>query len=92
VTHSKKGLEVVALKTGSPITSLALTEGRSYADVDGDGVIDTILLLETAQDVEKHYSFAHHTSQLSHCMIMVLSGLPANAQLFNGIILIIFYL
>jgi hypothetical protein len=37
VAHTRNGLEVVALRTGAPMTSLALAKGRAYADVDGDG-------------------------------------------------------
>ena len=87
VAHTKNGLEVISLKSGSPITSLSLVKGNSYADIDGDGVIDTILVLETKQDVALHGdAFAHDEGKLQHCSIMVVSGLPAQSQLFNGTI------
>lgn len=89
VAHTRNGLEVVALRTGVPMTSLALAKGRAYADVDGDGVVDTIVALESASDVHAQgygSAFAHasHTGTVQHCSIMVLSGLPAQSQLFNG--------
>lgn len=85
VAHTDSGIEVIALKTGVPITSLSLQADRTYADVDGDGVVDTLLLLENQQDVAMHGEvFAHHSNRLQHCTIMAISGLPARAQLFNG--------
>jgi len=92
VVHSDKGLEVIALRTGIPITSLALPEGKMYADVDGDGVVDTIVILDNPRSVNQHRSeFAHHQfeyagveASLQHCMIVVMSALPARSQLFNG--------
>lgn len=87
VAHTKNGLEVISLKSGSPLTSLSLVKGNSYADIDGDGVIDTILVLESKRDVASHGdAFAHDQGKLQHCSIMVVSGLPAQSQLFNGTI------
>jgi len=88
VARTRAGLEVIALKTGAPMTSLALSAegGRSYGDVDGDGVVDTLIVLEKADDVQLHgYAAATHAgATLQHCSLMVLSGLPSQAQLFNG--------
>ena len=39
------------LLNGAPITSLALVTGRTYADLDGDGLIDSILVLESKDDI-----------------------------------------
>ena len=93
VLHTDKGLEVIALRTGIPITSLALPAGKVYADVDGDGVIDTIAILDSPRSVNQHRNeFAHHQfeyaedTMLQHCMVVVMSGLPARSQLFNGTI------
>jgi hypothetical protein len=85
VAHTKRGVEVLALQTGTPITALALNPGMTYADVDGDGVVDQLLLLEKPQDVASHgEAFAHDHGQLQHCTLMVVSGLPPRSQLFNG--------
>lgn len=85
VAHTKKGLEVIALKTGFPITSLALTQGQSFADLNGDGMVDSLLVLENADDVATHGKpFAHEGGELQHCTVMALSGLPPRSQLFNG--------
>jgi len=85
VAHTSKGLEVISIRTGAPITSLALSTGNSYADIDGDGIVDTLLVLERPEDVSAHgNAFAHDAGELQHCTLMVLSGLPPRAQLFNG--------
>lgn len=94
VVHTDKGIEVVALRTGTPVTSLALAPNRVYADVDGDGVVDTIAILDSPRSVAAYKSeFAHHQYEydqeggaLQHCLLMVMSGLPARSQLFNGTI------
>ena len=86
VMHTSKGIEVISLKSGSPITSLALTKGRSYTDLDGDGIVDTIMVLENEQDASKHggaFTDSQETD-LSHCTLMVTSGLPPRARLFSG--------
>ena len=86
VMHTSKGIEVISLKTGSPITSLALSKGRTYADLDGDGVVDTILVLENEQDASRHGSTFMDAgdNELQHCSVMVTSGLPSRARLFTG--------
>lgn len=91
VIHKKNGLEVIALRTGVPITSLSLLTNRVYADVDGDNVIDAIVILNNPERVNIH-NIEYHTHQyssmnnykLQHCMLIVMSGLPAQSQLFNG--------
>jgi hypothetical protein len=56
-----------------------------YTDIDGDGIVDTISVLETPHDVAAHSaSQIHDNKHLHHCMVVVTSGLPAQAQLFNG--------
>jgi hypothetical protein len=85
VAHTRRGLEVIALKSGAPIVSMALNEGQTYGDVDGDGVVDSVLVVETKDDVAgKPSDFAHDAKKVQHCLMMVVSGLPARAQLFNG--------
>ena len=87
VAHTKKGLEVIALMNGEPITSLALSEGNTGVDIDGDGVVDTILVIEKKQDIgKKGEGFAYGEGKQQHCLVMVVSGLPPKAQLFNGTI------
>ena len=85
VAHTKHGLEVIALRTGLPITSLALTQGQSYTDLDGDGIVDSLLVLENEADVSALGEiFAHDNGEIQHCTIMAVSGLPPRSQLFNG--------
>lgn len=84
VMHTQQGLEAISLRAGLPVTSFALNKGQTYADVDGDGVIDSVLVLESEQDVELHRAAFGADDDLQSCMVMVLSGLPPKAQLFNG--------
>lgn len=86
VSHNKRGIEVVSLTTGAPIVAMALTEGQTYVDVDGDGIVDSVLLLENDDDVAVHAAYAVDRTKSRHCSMMVVSGLPPRAQLFNGTI------
>lgn len=65
---------------------MALTQGQTYVDVDGDGIVDSVLVMESDSDVSTHSVFALDPSKSKRCMMMVVSGLPAKAQLFNGTI------
>lgn len=85
VAHMSKGIEVVSLSTGTAITSLALGPEKTVADIDGDSVVDTIIFLESASKATSHGStFADAGKEFEHCSFVVVSGLPAKAQLFNG--------
>lgn len=87
VAHTKHGLEIISLTTGVPITSMALNREQAYGDVDGDGVVDSVIMIEKEHDVNgKAAMFAHSGSEesLQHCTMMVVSGLPPRQQLFNG--------
>lgn len=93
VLHSKGGLEVLSLRSGAPVTSLALSNTKTYADLDGDGVVDCITVLPDEQSIGRHqeehskHAFSSGlwaNSQLRHCSVVVTSGLPSQAQLFNG--------
>ena len=93
VLHSKGGLEVLSLRSGAPVTSLALSNTKTYADLDGDGVVDCITVLPDEQSIGRHQEeHSKHASSsgllsnslLRHCSVVVTSGLPPQAQLFNG--------
>lgn len=86
VMHTSKGIEVIALKSGSPITSLAMSSGRSYTDLDGDGIVDTIIVLENERDASRHGKpFSDSMEEdLQHCSVKVSSGLPSRSLLFSG--------
>lgn len=87
VAHTKHGVEVIALRSGVPLTSLALNRDLTYGDIDGDGVVDTVLILENEKDAAGHASqFVNDGEDLHHCHMMVVSGLPPRSQLFNGTI------
>merc|ERR1719223_1194102 len=108
VAHTKNGLEVVSLRLGTPITSIALDPGKTYADVDGDGNIDYVLVLGDEDSVihhgrefgdspnvlsatsqygrraQKNARHHNHVKEVLGCTMVVVSGIPAQAQLFNG--------
>lgn len=97
VAHTKRGVEVVTLTTGAPVAALALSPYNSYADVDGDGIVDQILVLQNSDEANKHEKAhgitargaegASHVTpegRLAHCTMVVLSGLPARHPLFSG--------
>lgn len=85
VAHTQHGLDVVSLVNGLPITGLSLVEEISYGDVNGDGVVDSIIVLENEMDVSSRGSgFAHYGGELMPCTMLVVSGLPATSQLFNA--------
>ena len=85
VMHHKRGIEAIGLRTGVQVTSLPLSEDHSYADIDGDGVVDMVLVMEDSRGVENYgAAFAHEHGDLQPCTVMVVSGLPPRSQLFNG--------
>ncbi len=96
VAHTQHGVEVVGLRTGRPVTALALplaSDARTYADVDGDGIIDTIIVLASTESVFQHseefkatYLMPGSSSsrELQRCSLVVISGLPPQSQLFNA--------
>ena len=87
VAHTRRGLEAVSLLSGLPVTSLALSERNTYADVNGDGVVDTLIPLESEEALTEHIRyFASKDDELYHCTFIALSGLPPHGQLFNGTI------
>lgn len=87
VAHTNRGLEVISLRTGASIASLSLAKDRTYVDLDGDGVIDSLTVLESPSDVtSESFTQLHNNERLQHCMLVATSGLPAISQLFNGTI------
>lgn len=87
VVHNSNGMEVISISTGISITSLALTSKKTYADLNGDGVIDTLIVLENFNDISQHTTvYADSGSEFKACSIIAVSGLPTRSQLFNGTI------
>jgi len=92
VMHSRSGLEVLSLRSGMPITSLALNHHKTFADLDGDGVVDSVNILSDEAGVgshlDEHRFHPHiansHSGSLRHCTVVVTSGLPPQSLLFNG--------
>lgn len=69
VAHTSKGLEVISLRSGAPIASLALTQGSSYADIDGDGIVDTILVVESSGAAAAQHTFSDDPQSSKHCRV-----------------------
>ncbi|XP_022108707.1 uncharacterized protein LOC110988983 [Acanthaster planci] len=75
VVHMHEGIEVLDLATGRPLTRLKLTyqDAVTYADVDGNGIVD---------QVQAH--FTEDENHRDNCMAVVKSGIPPQSVLFNG--------
>jgi len=88
VAHTASGLEVVALRDGRPVTSLALPHpphGHGlYADVNGDKVVDLLTAVERRGHPSSGMTSQRHYKGLGPCSAVALSGLPPREQLFNG--------
>ncbi|XP_072169576.1 uncharacterized protein [Diadema setosum] len=72
VIHSSKGIEVLELRTGRPLTRLSLSATASYADVNKDGTLDQA----QAQFTE--------SGDADNCVAVVRSGHPPHSVLYNG--------
>ena len=90
VAHTSNGLHIISLATGKSISSLSLSKGKSYLDLDGDGIIDTIFNIENKYSnldidlLNKNRGIANDNELFKHCSVVVMSGLPPQSQLFNG--------
>lgn len=90
VVHSSDGVESISLKSGEPIASLSLTAGNAYSDINGDGILDTITVIETiehAHTVNKHHTTISDEGTdgiFTPCTLVVMSGIPVKSQLFNA--------
>lgn len=84
VAHTNTGIQVLALGSGTAITSLPLREHVAHFDVDGDGIIDNILVLENDAAIKTMNNFASSGQEFQRCTMIVTSGVPPTSQLFNG--------
>jgi hypothetical protein len=97
VAHSEQGVEVVLLRGGGEVLSLALPKGGVYFDINNDGSIDHLSVVgkKSSGDSHDHLSGVAalplvrainpraHVS-LPPCSALAVSGVPAREQLFNG--------
>lgn len=98
VAHSEEGVEVVLLRGGGEVLSLALPKGGVYFDVNNDGSVDHLSVIgrrAASEDGHDHLAgvAAHPISRASNprahlslppCSALAVSGVPAREQLFNG--------
>ena len=94
VAHTRDGVEILALYTGRPITHLPLETLQTHADINADGVIDHLTVIQPiftptsavggVDDGILPLSSTSWQSQLSPCTAVVSSHIPPAAQLFNA--------
>lgn len=83
VAHTKSGIEVIHLYTGRTLCSLALPPQSLYADLNGDGMLDSVRVtsLESQDDSEEQ---GGPDATDVPCDILAKSGIPPIEPMFNG--------
>lgn len=98
IFHGREGLAVLSLKNGLPVCHISLMDNALYADVDQDGVIDTVRVITTSESVSKSSavrSLIHRISGPASerqeqadapliCHAFVTSGLPPREEVFTA--------
>ena len=51
--HGRDGLAVISLKNGRPVCHISLLDHALYADMDQDGIIDTVQVVTSPEDISK---------------------------------------
>ena len=88
VAHTADGVELISLYTGRAIAHLPLPPLQLHADVNGDGVIDHVQVLDAAASASflpsSSSSLLHSLSPASpRCVALVSSSVPPSTRLFN---------
>lgn len=81
VIHQSDGIEVIHLYTGTRICKLPLDQGMLYADVNNDGVVDSVFGIGQ-RDTDSQTTPL--TSEKYECVGFAMSGLPPHHILFNS--------
>ncbi|KAL7552970.1 hypothetical protein ACHAWF_016207 [Thalassiosira exigua] len=96
--HGREGLSVLSLKNGRPVCHISLTEHSLYADMDRDGVVDTVQVVTSPSGFKKSSAvqgllqrIGQEASQWSSqpnapviCHALVTSGLPPREEVFTA--------
>lgn len=98
--HGREGLAVLSLKNGRPVCHVSLMDGSLYADIDEDGMIDTIQVVTSPKSqvvsgavASLIQRFAEEADELGSasipdapviCHALVTSGLPPREELFTA--------
>lgn len=98
IFHGHEGLAVVSLKNGLPVCHISLMDHALYADVDQDGVIDTLQVITTPESYSKSSSVKSLIHRIAGseserqaqddapviCHALVTSGLPPREEVFTA--------
>ncbi len=97
IFHGSEGLAILSLKNGSPVCHISLMDNALYADIDQDGVIDTVQVITTPESVDKSSAVKSLIHRIagparerqvqadgpSICHALVTSGLPPREEVFT---------
>ena len=95
--HTREGVELLSFYTGRPLAHLPLQPGQAHADLNADGVIDHLQILngaaakregeggggEGGEDPAMPFAASAWLSAFSPCSAVVSSGVPPVSPLFN---------
>lgn len=96
IFHGREGLAVLSLKNGLPVCHISLMDHSVYADVDQDGVIDTVQVITNPESFSESsvvksliHRIAGPASEAQDdapviCHALVTSGLPPREEVFTA--------
>lgn len=96
IFHGREGLAVLSLKNGLPVCHISLMDHSVYADVDQDGVVDTVQVITTPESFSESsvvksliHRIAGPASEAQAdapviCHALVTSGLPPREEVFTA--------
>lgn len=88
LARGRRGLEALHLRTGHPVMYMGLPVSGTFADIDGDSVVDHIEAVGTYRGVarfgEGSRGGIEEQLQLPGCFARATSGMPPEELLFNA--------
>lgn len=87
IAYINSGLEIIHLFTGRTLCKLDLNREILYDDINGDGIIESVQIIEFSHinervnEIEGNQFF--HKNQKKNCLALVRAGIPPKEQLFN---------